>query len=129
MTVEESIQRPREELAKEYLEEYRLCADMLQLRRYEKERTSRAEEVQRMLPGGNETHWKLKMYEAEHLISALRDSREKLVLYYRYILGRSVEQTADLLGVSRRTGYRLHRRGLTLFGCILERHLREKAAK
>lgn len=109
---------------KEFLRGYRLCAEMLSLSRYENKRTEPTEDVALLaagLPTGNEAIWRAQMYEVEHLIGYLRNSREKLVLYWHYIRGESIERTADLLGISRRTGYRLHHRGLTVAGSIFAR--------
>ena len=107
---------------REFLRGYRLCADMLNLSRYERKRMELTDDAFAAgLPPENEAVWRAQMYEVEHLIGCLRNSREKLVLYWHYIRGESIERTADLLGVSRRTGYRLHRRGLTVAGSILAR--------
>ena len=109
--------------AQELLRSYQLCAEMLYLRRDEKERAADAgdDTPQTGLLAGSEAYWQAQMYEAEQLIAALRSGREKLLLYYRYIRGESVEHAADLLGVSRRTGYRLHRRGLLAAEELLSR--------
>lgn len=113
----------RIEAAKDYLSGYQLCLDMLNLRRYERRRAKPFSEectCEDVLKG-NEAFWKARMYEVEHLISSLRNGREKLILYYHYVKGESIEHSADLLGISRRTGYRMHRKGLLVVGAILER--------
>ena len=113
----------RIEAAKDYLCGYQLCLDMLNLRKYERKRAYRfpdecsCEDVLQ----GNEAFWKARMYEVEHLIASLRNGREKFILYYHYIKGESIEHSADLLGISRRTGYRMHRKGLLVVGAVLER--------
>ena len=61
------------------------------------------------------------MREIELLIASLRNGREKMVLYYRFIRGQSVMYSTDFLGISRRTGYRLYNKGLLTVGKILLR--------
>ncbi len=113
------------EAGREYLCGYQLCLDMLNVRRYERRRkkpfgeTFNGEDILE----GNEAFWRARLFEIEHLISSLRNGREKLILYYHYIRGESIERAADLLGISRRTGYRVHKRGLLTVGAVL---LREK---
>ena len=113
----------RIEAARDYLSGYQLCMDMMNLRRCERLRAKPFEELCRCddVLTGNEAFWKARMYEIEHLISSLRNGREKLILYYHYIKGESIERSADFLGISRRTGYRLHKKGLFVVGSILER--------
>ncbi len=53
-----------------------------------------------------------KMYEVRHFVMTLDNSNEKLMLYYHYIRGESVEKCAELLGISRSSGFRLKRRAL-----------------
>ncbi len=113
----------RIEAAKDYLSGYQLCLDLLNLRKYERHRAKRFEEecsCEDILQG-NEAFWKARMYEVEHLVASLRNGREKIILYYHYIKGESIERSADFLGISRRTGYRMHRKGLLVVGSILER--------
>ncbi|MBQ7173782.1 MAG: sigma-70 family RNA polymerase sigma factor [Clostridia bacterium] len=99
----------------EYLSGYRYCVEMLQLRQYERVHPSPfPDPVDEVLLSGNEAFWKSRMMEIGLLISSLPNGRAKLVLHYRYIKGLSVERVSDLLGVSRRTGYRLHDKGLFL---------------
>ncbi len=45
-------------------------------------------------------------------VTALPNCREKLLLYYRYISGMSMEKTAELLSVCPRSAYRMRHRAL-----------------
>jgi len=121
MTEDQALERSRAEAARDYLSGYRMCADMLHLQRYERKRAKAFEELCRCedVLMGNEAFWRARMFEVEQLIGSLRNGREKLMLYYHYVRGESVERAADLLGVSRRTGYRIHRRGLLVIGILL----------
>ena len=99
----------------EYLAGYRFCVEMLQLRQYERVHPSPfPDPLDETLLSGNEAFWKSRMLEIGMLIGSLPNGRAKLMLHYRYIRGMSVERVSDLLGVSRRTGYRLHDKGLSL---------------
>ena len=53
-----------------------------------------------------------KMYEIRHFIMRMKNSDEKLLLYYHYVRGESVERCAELLGISRSSGFRLKKRAL-----------------
>jgi len=55
-----------------------------------------------------------KMFEVRHFILSLPNSDEKLLLYYHYVKGDSVERCAELLGVSRRTAFRMKSRALEI---------------
>ena len=107
---------------REYLEGYRFCVDMLQLRQYERVHPSRFDEpIAEELLSGNEAFWKSRMLEIGLFVGSLPNGRAKLMLHYRYIKGMSVERVADLLGVSRRTGYRLYDKGLALAARLFEK--------
>ncbi len=107
---------------REYLEGYRFCVDMLQLRQYERVHPSRFDEpIAEELLSGNEAFWKSRMLEIGLFVGSLPNGRAKLMLHYRYIKGMSVERVADLLGVSRRTGYRLYDKGLALAALLFEK--------
>ena len=110
-----------------YLCGYQLCVDMLNLRKYERRRATRFEEIfdGEDILTGNEALWRARMHEVAALIDSMRNSREKLMLYYRYIRGESIERAADMLGISRRTGYRLHQKGLFMASFLLERMKKE----
>ena len=55
-----------------------------------------------------------KMFEIRHFIMELENSDEKLLLYYHYIRGETVEKCAELLGISRSSGFRLKKRALAV---------------
>lgn len=112
----------RVEAAKEFLGAYRMCEEMLGLRRYERKRARIEEdEPSAELLAADELYWKTRMYEVQNLLGGMKNGREKILLYYRYVRGESVERVSDLMGFSRRTGYRLFHRGLALVGLLLER--------
>ncbi len=55
-----------------------------------------------------------RMFSVRHFILALPNSDEKLFLYYHYIKGESAERCAELLGISRRSAFRLKNRALII---------------
>ena len=110
------------ELVRSYLCGYQFCVDMLRLRGYERKRAKHFDEpcdCEDLLLG-DEVLWRARMYEIQTLIDGMRNCREKIILYYHYIRGESIEHAADLLGVSRRTGYRLHQKGLLMASFLFE---------
>lgn len=118
----DDVRREKIQAVKEYLAGYRFCVEMLQLRKYERVHPSVFDDpIDETLLSGNEAFWKSRMLEIGLFIGSLPNGRAKLVLHYRYIKGLSVERIADLLGVSRRTGYRLHDKGLFLASFAYER--------
>ena len=120
---EQTVEGIRIQAAKSYLCGYQLCLQMLELHRYKRQRQWRFDELCDCsdLLEGNEVVWRARMYEIEQMVSSLLGARERLILYYHYLRGESVERAAELVGVSRRTAYRSYRRGLFVVGCILER--------
>ena len=102
------------EAVRNFLCGYQLCADMLHLRRYERRRARvfcdecDCDDLLR----GSEAFWRARMFAVGSLINSMENGRQKLMLYYHYIHGESIEHIADMLGVSRRTGYRIHQRAL-----------------
>ena len=121
MTQEEEM-RIRE-TARNYLCGYQLCLDMLKLRKYERKRVAKFDELCDCedILAGDEAYWKARIYEIATFLGKMKNGREKILLYYRYVRGESVERVSDLMGFSRRTGYRLFHRGLALVGLLLER--------
>ena len=55
-----------------------------------------------------------RMFEIRHFIMEMQNSDEKLLLYYHYIRCESVEKCAELLGISRSSGFRLKKRALMM---------------
>jgi len=113
----------RRERARNYLSGYQLCLDMLNLRRYERKRAQSFGEYCNCdeLLQCNEVFWRARMYEIKTLIDGMRNGREKSILYYHYICGESIDRAADLLDISRRTGYRLHQKGLITVSFLMDR--------
>lgn len=126
----EESEKTRIERVKNFLCGYQLCIDMLNLRKHERKRADRFQEVfdGEELLMGNETLWRARMHEIGSLIDSMRNSREKVILYYHYIRGESIEHASDLLGVSRRTGYRLHDKGLFMASFLYERMKKTEGA-
>lgn len=88
-----------------YLESYLLYGKMLAGNRYA--RTYLGE-----LPDGEKSacddpFLKARMHAVRSFIMSLPVCREKMLLYYRYLHGHPVEKCAELLGVSRRTAFRI----------------------
>ncbi|MBQ8331899.1 MAG: hypothetical protein IJX94_05325 [Clostridia bacterium] len=95
-----------------YLSGYRLNQKLLRMDRYERA----------YLGGGdNEDDFpgelplaRARMFEVRQFIMGMKNSDEKLMLYYHYVKGESVEKCAELLGISRSSGFRLKKRALRL---------------
>ena len=60
-----------------------------------------------------------RMYEVRHFIMSMHNCDEKLFLYYRYIKGETVERCAEMLGISRASGFRMRKRALLMACKIL----------
>ena len=66
-----------------------------------------------------EINLRAELFELRRSVLSLPDSRERFYLYNRYIHGRTTEKCAELLGISRRSAFRLRERALALYA---ERH-------
>ena len=111
------------EEARNYLCGYQFCMDMLSLRKYERRRAHVFDDLCDCgdLIAGDEVLWRSRMYEIRTLIESMKNGREKVILYYHYVKGESIEHAANMLGVSRRTGYRIHSCALHSIALLLQR--------
>ena len=116
------------EEVRNFLCSYRLCADLLYLQRYERKRAKPFDEKFECdeLLDGNEACWRARMFAVGSMVAKMKNGREKLMIFYHYIRGESIEHAASLLNVSRRTGYRLHSRGLSSAAVIYGRLKKNK---
>lgn len=95
-----------------YLKGYALNMKLLRLDRYE--RTYFGYKDGEDSAFGDTPLARARMFEIRHFIMEMKNSDEKLLLYYHYIRGESVEKCSELLGISRSSGFRLKKRALTL---------------
>ena len=106
-----------------FLLSYQYCIDALGLLQYDKERKRSKRWAEHHKPDGdlltgNEDMLRARMYEVRELVASMKNGREKLILYYHYLRGESIERAADLIGFSRRTGYRIHKKALLTAACL-----------
>ena len=95
-----------------YLKGYTLSRRMLQLNIYENQKSLQSE-------WSEESPCELsmaraRMFDIRHKIMSLENCDEKLMLYYHYIKGETIERCSELIGVSRSSGFRMNRRGLLM---------------
>ena len=93
-----------------YLKGYQLNRKLLRLERYEKEYLSSDDSDIEAF--GEAPLARARMFEIRHFVMKMENSEEKLLLYYRYIKGQTMERCAELLGVSRSTAFRMKIRAL-----------------
>lgn len=111
--------------AKVFLEDYHASVHMLRLCREdarERERLSKEchlDEVFYGEIGGNEAFWLERMRAVRKFIEDLPDPSCKMLLFYHYIRGLTVERAAEELDVSRRSAFRLKKKALLLAGRLL----------
>ena len=94
-----------------YLKGYMLNQKLLRLDRYERTYFG-YRDSEETIP--DTPIARAKMFEVRHFIMSLENSDEKLLLYYHYIRGETVEKCAELLGISRSSGFRLKKRALAV---------------
>ena len=95
-----------------YLNSYKFCRRMLDLKNYERKYFDTLE-WEKESPA-EFTLARAKMYEVRHFLLDLPNSDAKLLLYYHFVRGETVEYCAELLGVSRSSAFRLKKRGLEM---------------
>ena len=98
--------------ADNYLKGYQINRRILRLDRYEKQYFDPDEtDVEAF---GEAPLARARMFEIRHFVMRMENSNEKLILYYHYIKGESIEKCAELFGVSRSTAFRMRNRALTM---------------
>ena len=108
--------------ARAFLEDYRTATDMLALLESERQDAHWPGARYSALISGNDTkrtHWEERAREICRLLESLPTYREKMFLHYHYILGYSVEATAEAMDLSRSAAFRLKRRALELVAARL----------
>ena len=110
MTEESQVSSKDIEIVENYLNAYKFCRRMLNLKNYEQKYFDTLE-WERETP----TEFSLaraKMYEIRHFILDMPNGDEKLMLYYHFVRCETVERCGELLGVSRSSAFRLKKRAL-----------------
>lgn len=104
--------------ADEYLKGYGFNRRLLRLARYEKEYFGESELEEAEV--GEPPLARARMFAIRHFIMSLPNGDEKLLLYYHYVRGESVERCSELLGIARSSGFRLKKRALLRVARALE---------
>ncbi|MBO7303413.1 MAG: hypothetical protein J6U68_04425 [Clostridia bacterium] len=112
---------------KDYLSGYKLCRDLLELEKYEREfLRSREWAIERP---GDLSLARAKMFEIRHFILELPNSNEKILLYLHYIDCEPIERCGDIMGISRSSAFRLKRRALSLALSVKNGEVDKKTSK
>lgn len=99
-------------ITENFLKSYLLNQKLLRLDRYEREFFGAVGSEAEGMP---ETRLaRPRMYDVRHFIMSMPNSDEKLLLYYHYVRGQSVEKCADLFGISRSSAFRKKKAALVL---------------
>ena len=112
MTQESKTSDKDLEIVENYLKSYKFCRRMLNLKNYEQKYFDTLE-WERESPA-EFTLARAKMYEIRHFILDLPNGNEKLLLYYHYVRGESIEHCEELLGISRSSAFRMKKRALAI---------------
>lgn len=100
---------------KAFLESYRVACAMIRLSDRDREAARDAGELSFYGEvGGDREFWIRRMQHIRSFIDSLGHTSAKLLLYYHYVRGETVERAAESLFVSRRGAFRLKKRALAL---------------
>ena len=98
------------EIIENYLKSYKFCRRVLSLKNYEDKYFDTLEwECE---SPAEFSIARAKMFEVRHFILGMKNGNEKLFLYYHYVHCNSVERCAELLGISRASGFRMKKKAL-----------------
>lgn len=99
---------------RKYLESYAINKKMLSMMKYEKEYFSKedSESGSAFLSCGDDVFIRSKMYDVRKFIMNLDDGNAKLLLFYHYIRGFSIEKCSELMDIGRTSAFRLRHRAL-----------------
>ena len=100
---------------KAFLESYRVASAMVRL--HDRDRADGCMPGETTFygeVGGDREFWICRMHHIRAFIASLGHTSAKLLLYYHYIRGETVERAAESLFVSRRGAFRLKKRALAL---------------
>ena len=130
MYIDKDKEKSYIEAARKYLSEYTVFRKLLEMNEYEKKYFGKSEktvdiEGKRYLLPGSDGEIRMKMFEIRRFVLSLGNCNEKLLLFYHYVHGESVERCAELMKISRRSAFRLKRRALAFAGRKLERYFEE----
>ncbi len=114
---------------KKFLESYGINKKMLRMMKYEKEYFSKESDSDDALPipGGDEILIKSKMIEVRRFVAGLEDGNCKLLIFYHYIKGFSIEKCAEMMNIGRTSGFRLRRRALSCAAKIFSEKTNNKS--
>ena len=100
------------EVVREYLERYHLYEKMLSGNQYAAQYMGSS--TDRSATDADNTLLKAGMYDVRAFIMRLPNCREKMFLYHRYLCGHSVEKCGEIMGISRRSAFRVAADALNL---------------
>ena len=101
-------------VVKRFLESYGINKKMLTMAKYSKEYFSGEIEEDLLTCCGDEAFIKAKMFEVRRFIMSIDDGKAKLMLFHHYVKGFSVERCAEMMNISRTSGFRLRKRALEI---------------
>ena len=112
--------RITEEKMDEILSEYSVFRKLFDMQMYNKEYFGNAEillkgkgkDMDEPSQPGDDHNVLVKMYDIRRFVLSLGSGTEKLFIFDHYIHGESVGRVAELMGISRRSAFRIKRRAL-----------------
>ncbi len=124
MENEMNIRRTDTSAVREFLKGYSFGRRMLDMNEYER-RFFGSPDDDGLSCSDDEAYIKARMFQVKRFVTSLPSDDRKLLLYYHYIHGETVEKCGELLGISRRSAFRLKSRALEFAALKYQRMLRE----